>query len=78
MCRLFLLNLQSVTFLCDRLIEIQNKMTRAVLSRALGGLVFSDMTCYSVVHLNHFYVSKSLHSYVGGVRNTADLILIEG
>ena len=38
----------------------------------------SDMTCYSVVHLLHFYVSKSLHSYVGGVRNTADLILIEG
>ena len=25
-----------------------------------------------------FYVSKSLHSYAGGVRNTADLILIEG
>ena len=38
----------------------------------------SDMTCYSVVHLLHFYVSKSLHSYVGGVRNTADLIFIEG
>ena len=38
----------------------------------------SDMTCYSVVHLLHFYVSKSLHSYAGGVRNTADLILIEG
>ena len=38
----------------------------------------SDMTCYSAVHLLHFYVSKSLHSYVGGVRNTADLILIEG
>src|SRR3990170_5639493 len=37
----------------------------------------SDMTCYSAVHLLHFYVSKSLHSYVGGVRNTADLILIE-
>ena len=26
----------------------------------------SDMTCYSAVHF-HFYVSKSLHSYVGGV-----------
>ena len=38
----------------------------------------SDMTCYSAVHFLHFYVSKSLHSYVGGVRNTADLILIEG
>ena len=38
----------------------------------------SDMTCYSVVHLLHFYVRKSLHSYAGGVRNTADLILIEG
>ena len=38
----------------------------------------SDMTCNSAVHLLHFYVSKSLHSYVGGVRNTADLILIEG
>ena len=38
----------------------------------------SDITCYSAVHLLHFYVSKSLHSYVGGVRNTADLILIEG
>ena len=38
----------------------------------------SDMTCYSAVHLLHFYVSKSLPSYVGGVRNTADLILIEG
>ena len=38
----------------------------------------SDMTCYSAVHLLHFYVSKSLHSYAGGVRNTADLILIEG
>ena len=38
----------------------------------------SDMTCYSAVHLLHFYVSKSLHSYVGGVRNTTDLILIEG
>ena len=37
----------------------------------------SDMTCYSAIHLLHFYVSKSLHSYVGGVRNTADLILIE-
>ena len=37
-----------------------------------------DMTCYSAVHLLHFYVRKSLHSYVGGVRNTADLILIEG
>ena len=37
----------------------------------------SDMMCYSAVHLLHFYVSKSLHSYVGGVRNTADLILIE-
>ena len=37
----------------------------------------SDMTCYSVVHLLHIYVSQSLHSYVGGVRNTADLILIE-
>ena len=38
----------------------------------------SDMTCYSAVHLLHFYVSKSLHSYAGGVRNTMDLILIEG
>ena len=38
----------------------------------------SDMKCYSVVHLLHFYVSKILHSYAGGVRNTADLILIEG
>ena len=38
----------------------------------------SDITCYNAVHLNHFYVSKSLHSYVGGVRNMADLILIEG
>ena len=38
----------------------------------------SDMTCYSAVHLLHFYVSKSLHSYAGGVRNTTDLILIEG
>ena len=38
----------------------------------------SDMTFYSAVHLLHFYVSKSLHSYAGGVRNTADLILIEG
>ena len=38
----------------------------------------SDMTCYSAVHLLHFYVSKSLHSYAGGVRNTADLILTEG
>ena len=38
----------------------------------------SDMTCYSAVHLLHFYVSKSLHLYAGGVRNTADLILIEG
>ena len=38
----------------------------------------SDMTCYSAVHLLHFYVSKSLHSYAGGVRNTADLILIKG
>ena len=38
----------------------------------------SDMTCYSAIHLLHFYVSESLHSYVGGVRNTADLILIEG
>ena len=38
----------------------------------------SDMMCYSAVHLLHFYVSKSLHSYVGGVRNTTDLILIEG
>ena len=38
----------------------------------------SDMTCYSAVHLLHFYVSKSLHSYTGGVLNTADLILIEG
>ena len=37
----------------------------------------SDMTCYSAVHFLHFYVSKSLHSYVGGVQNTADLILIE-
>ena len=27
----------------------------------------SDMTCYSVVHLLHFYVSKSLHSYAGGL-----------
>ena len=35
----FLLNLQSETFSCDRSIEIQNKMTRAVLFRALGGLV---------------------------------------
>ena len=35
----FLLNLQSETFSCDRSIEIQNKMTRAVLSRALGRLV---------------------------------------
>ena len=35
----------------------------------------SDMTCYSAVHLLDFYVSKS---HVGGVRNTADLILIEG
>ena len=38
----------------------------------------SDMTCYSAVHLLHFYVSKSLHSYMGGVQNTVDLILIEG
>ena len=38
----------------------------------------SDMPCYSVVPLLHFYVSKSLHSYAGGVRNTVDLILIEG
>ena len=38
----------------------------------------SDLPCYSAVHLLHFYVSKSLHSYAGGVRNTADLILIEG
>ena len=38
----------------------------------------SDMTCYSAVHLLYFYVSKCLHSYVGGVRNTVDLILIEG
>ena len=38
----------------------------------------SDLTCYSVFHLLHFYVNKSLHSYVGGVRNMADLILIEG
>ena len=38
----------------------------------------SDMTCYSAVHLLHFYVSKSLHSYAGGVQSTADLILIEG
>ena len=38
----------------------------------------SDMTCYRAVHLLHFYVSKSLHSYVGGVQNTADLIFIEG
>ena len=38
----------------------------------------SDMTCYSAVHLLHFYVSKSLHPYVGGVRNMADLILIAG
>ena len=28
----------------------------------------SDMTCYSAIHLLHFYVSKSLHSYAGGVR----------
>ena len=35
----FLLKLQSETFSSDRSIEIQNKMTRAVLSRALGGLV---------------------------------------
>ena len=35
----FLLNLQSETFSCDRSIEIQNKMTRTALSRALGGLV---------------------------------------
>ena len=27
----------------------------------------SDMTCYSAVHLLHFYVSKSLNSYAGGV-----------
>ena len=27
----------------------------------------SDMTCYSAIHLLHFYVSMSLHSYVGGV-----------
>ena len=38
----------------------------------------SDMMCYSAVHLLHFYVRKSLHSYTGGVRNTSDLILIEG
>ena len=38
----------------------------------------SGMTCYSAVRLLHFYVSKHLHSYVGGVRNTADLTLIEG
>ena len=38
----------------------------------------SDMTCYSAIHLLHFYVSKSLYSYVGGVRNMADLVLIEG
>ena len=38
----------------------------------------SDMTCYSAVHLLHFYVSNSVNSYVGGVRNTADLILTEG
>ena len=38
----------------------------------------SDMTCYSAVHLLHFYLSKGLHSYAGGVRNTVDLILIEG
>ena len=39
----------------------------------------SDMTSYSAVHLLHFYVSKSLQSYVEGVRNTADLVfLIEG
>ena len=38
----------------------------------------SDMMRYSAVHLLHFYVSKLLHSYVGGVQNTADLILIEG
>ena len=29
----------------------------------------SDMMCYSVVHLLHFYVSKSLHSFMGGVQN---------
>jgi len=38
----------------------------------------SDMMCYSAVHLLHIYVSKRLHSYMGGVRNMADLILIEG
>ena len=38
----------------------------------------SDMTSYSAVHLLHFYVSNSLHSYAGGVQNTVDLILIEG
>ena len=38
----------------------------------------SDMTCYSAVHLLHFYVSKTLHSYAVGVRNTTDLIFIEG
>ena len=38
----------------------------------------SDMTRYSAVHLLHFYVSKSLHSYAGGVRNITNLILIEG
>ena len=38
----------------------------------------SDMACYSAIHLLHFYVRWSLHSYVGGVQNTTDLILIEG
>ena len=33
---------------------------------------------HSAVHLLHFYVSKSLHSYMGGARKTTDLILIEG
>ena len=38
----------------------------------------SGMTCYSAVHLLHFYVSKSLHSYAGGVQNTEDLIFDRG
>ena len=38
----------------------------------------SDMMCYGAVHLLHFYVSNNLHSYVGGVRNMTDLILIKG
>ena len=36
----------------------------------------SDMTCYSAVHLLHFYVSKSLHSYAGGVRNNGGLVTL--